>query len=114
MTWTVYLSGEIHTDWREQIINGASNFDLPTTFTSATTDHEASIELALLLATSMQAADAESAKAHKLMLERLMRKHAQDSRRRVMLAAAVERLTRKERPGSVSVKASGSRGRRPL
>jgi YtoQ family protein len=42
MTWTVYLSGEIHTDWREQIINGASNFDLPTTFTSAITDHEAS------------------------------------------------------------------------
>jgi YtoQ family protein len=42
MTWTVYLSGEIHTDWREQIINGASNFGLPTTFTSAITDHEAS------------------------------------------------------------------------
>ena len=40
--WTVYLSGEIHTDWREQIINGASNFGLPTTFTSAITDHEAS------------------------------------------------------------------------
>jgi YtoQ family protein len=42
MTWTVYLSGEIHTDWREQIIDGASNFSLPTTFTSAITDHEAS------------------------------------------------------------------------
>jgi len=42
MTWTVYLSGEIHTDWREQIINGAKNLGLPTTFTSAITDHEAS------------------------------------------------------------------------
>ena len=29
MTWTVYLSGEIHTDWREQIIAGAAEFDLP-------------------------------------------------------------------------------------
>ena len=40
--WSVYLSGEIHTDWREQIINGAKNLGLPTTFTSAITDHEAS------------------------------------------------------------------------
>ena len=23
MTWNVYLSGEIHSDWREQIIDGA-------------------------------------------------------------------------------------------
>ena len=42
MTWTVYLSGEIHTDWREQIIDSAGKLDLPTTFTSAITDHEAS------------------------------------------------------------------------
>lgn len=40
--WTVYLSGEIHTDWREQIEKGASEQDLPVSFTSPITDHEAS------------------------------------------------------------------------
>ncbi|RVU84447.1 YtoQ family protein [Leucothrix sargassi] len=42
MIWTVYLSGEIHTDWREQIEAGASELGLPVCFTSAVTDHEAS------------------------------------------------------------------------
>ena len=42
MNWTVYLSGEIHTDWREQIIAGAKALNLPLTFTSAVTDHDAS------------------------------------------------------------------------
>jgi len=42
MNWTVYLSGEIHTDWREQIIEGASALKLPVEFTSAVTNHEAS------------------------------------------------------------------------
>lgn len=42
MTWTVYLSGEIHTDWREQIETGARALDLPVRFTSAVTDHDAS------------------------------------------------------------------------
>ena len=42
MNWTVYLSGEIHTDWREQIKQGAQTLNLPITFTSAVTDHEAS------------------------------------------------------------------------
>lgn len=42
MSWTVYLSGEIHTDWREQIIAGAKALDLPIQFTSAVTDHDAS------------------------------------------------------------------------
>ena len=42
MTWTVYLSGEIHTDWREQIIEGTQKLDLPVVFTSAVTDHDAS------------------------------------------------------------------------
>ncbi|MTI00060.1 YtoQ family protein [Roseibium sp. RKSG952] len=40
--WTVYLSGEIHTDWREQIVNGAEARDLPITFFSPVTDHSAS------------------------------------------------------------------------
>lgn len=42
MDWTVYLSGEIHSDWRQQIIRGATDLGLPITFTSAVTDHEAS------------------------------------------------------------------------
>ena len=42
MTWTVYLSGEIHTDWRNQIIDGAKANKLPIEFTSAVTNHEAS------------------------------------------------------------------------
>lgn len=41
-TWNVYLSGEIHTDWREQIMNGARDRDLPVEFTTPVTDHDAS------------------------------------------------------------------------
>ena len=40
--WTVYLSGEIHSDWRERIIEGAAAADLPVSFTAPVTDHEAS------------------------------------------------------------------------
>ncbi len=42
MTWTVYLSGEIHTDWRQHIMQGAEAQRLPVDFTSAVTDHAAS------------------------------------------------------------------------
>jgi len=42
MSWNIYLSGEIHTDWRQQIINGCESLNLPVTFTSAVTDHSAS------------------------------------------------------------------------
>ena len=42
MTWSVYLSGEIHTDWRQQIMRGAESHGLPVVFTSAVTDHAAS------------------------------------------------------------------------
>ncbi|GAB5431481.1 MAG: YtoQ family protein [Epibacterium sp.] len=40
MALTVYLSGEIHTDWREQIIEGARDLDVR--FSSPVTDHDAS------------------------------------------------------------------------
>ncbi|MFY0616467.1 YtoQ family protein [Shimia sp.] len=40
MSLNVYLSGEIHTDWREQIKDGAADLDV--TFTSPVTDHAAS------------------------------------------------------------------------
>ena len=42
MNWNVYLSGEIHTDWRDQLQKGAEENDLPIAFTSAVTNHEAS------------------------------------------------------------------------
>jgi len=42
MKYLVYLSGEIHTDWRDQIVAGAESANLPVEFTSAVTDHEAS------------------------------------------------------------------------
>jgi YtoQ family protein len=42
MMWTVYLTGEIHTDWREKIMQGAKTNNLPVEFTSAVTDHDSS------------------------------------------------------------------------
>lgn len=42
MQWTIYLSGEIHTDWRQQLKAGCEIRNLPVTFTSAITDHAAS------------------------------------------------------------------------
>lgn len=40
MTLKVYLSGEIHTDWREQIVEGSAGLDV--SFQSPVTDHAAS------------------------------------------------------------------------
>ncbi len=41
-TWNVYLSGEIHSDWRERIVAGAAEADLPIVFSAPVTDHAAS------------------------------------------------------------------------
>lgn len=40
MTLAVYLSGEIHTDWREELIAAAKGLDV--TFSAPVTDHAAS------------------------------------------------------------------------
>lgn len=40
MTLKIYLSGEIHSDWREQITQGAAELDV--SFNSPVTDHAAS------------------------------------------------------------------------
>lgn len=40
MSLKVYLSGEIHSDWREQIVDGASGLDVD--FSGPVTDHAAS------------------------------------------------------------------------
>jgi len=42
MKFNIYLSGEIHSDWREQIINGCTKENLEVSFSSAVTNHEAS------------------------------------------------------------------------
>ena len=42
MMWTVYLSGEIHSDWREQIAKGVESAGLPVELMAPVTDHAAS------------------------------------------------------------------------
>ena len=42
MNWTVYLSGEIHSDWRERIRDGVKKLGLPVSLVSPVTDHESS------------------------------------------------------------------------
>jgi len=38
-TWKVYLSGEVHTDWREELKKAAKREKLPVHFISPITDH---------------------------------------------------------------------------
>jgi YtoQ family protein len=45
MELTVYLAGEIHSDWRREIIEGAEKEGLPIEFLSPVTDHDASDEV---------------------------------------------------------------------
>lgn len=42
MIWNVYLSGEIHSDWRAEIKKGIENENLPVEFSVPVTDHPAS------------------------------------------------------------------------
>ena len=41
-TWKVYLSGEIHSDWRQRIAEGAREAGLPVELLAPVTDHDAS------------------------------------------------------------------------
>jgi YtoQ family protein len=40
--WNVYLSGEIHSNWRDQIQNGINDKGLPVTLLAPVTHHESS------------------------------------------------------------------------
>ena len=40
--WTVYLSGEIHSDWRDRIAQGIAEAGLPVELTAPVTDHDKS------------------------------------------------------------------------
>jgi YtoQ family protein len=42
MTYRIYLSGEIHSNWRHNIISGCQKKNLDVEFFSAVTDHESS------------------------------------------------------------------------
>lgn len=42
MNLNVYLSGEIHSDWRQRLKDGCEAHNLTITFSSAVTDHQAS------------------------------------------------------------------------
>ncbi len=41
-TWNVYLAGEIHSNWRDEIKKACIDKDLPVIFSSPVTDHSAS------------------------------------------------------------------------
>ena len=47
--WNVYLSGEIHSDWRDRIIRGAAAAGLPVDFSAPVTDHAASDDCGVTL-----------------------------------------------------------------
>ena len=47
--WNVYLSGEIHTTWREEIERGTKEAELPVTFTTPVTSHSASDECGAII-----------------------------------------------------------------
>ena len=49
MTWQVYLSGEIHSDWRGQIISACADKGLDVEFTSPVLDHGASDDVGELI-----------------------------------------------------------------
>lgn len=40
--WSIYLSGEIHTNWRQEIAEGCQRLDLPVSLTAPVTNHDAS------------------------------------------------------------------------
>ncbi len=49
MHWQIYLSGEIHTNWREEIISSAEKEKLPINFFSPVTDHGASDDCGVII-----------------------------------------------------------------
>src|SRR4026209_583874 len=49
MAWNIYLAGEIHSDWREQIAAGAKDAGLDVSLSSPVTDHGASDDVGVAL-----------------------------------------------------------------
>jgi YtoQ family protein len=49
MAWNVYLAGEIHSDWRDQIAAGAQQAGLDVDFSAPVTDHGASDDVGVAI-----------------------------------------------------------------
>ena len=49
MTWNIYLSGEIHTEWRDEIKKEASKEKMNINFTEPVTNHEFSDDCGVVL-----------------------------------------------------------------
>ena len=47
--WKIYLSGEIHTSWREDIIAGCQSANLPVSFSAPVTNHESSDDCGVVI-----------------------------------------------------------------
>ena len=74
MPWTVYLSGEIHSDWRTQIADGVKAAGLPITLCGPVTDHAASDDAGDLLGAETDPfwKDHKSAKVNAIRTRRLI------------------------------------------
>jgi YtoQ family protein len=76
MKYNIYLSGEIHTDWRAQLIEGCNKENLETSFTSPITDHKASDSAGdcLGIETDSFWRDHKSAKVNSIRIKRQIEK----------------------------------------
>lgn len=74
MAFKVYLSGEIHTNWRDEIIHGCKELGLDIEFSSAVTNHEASDAAGDLLGTEEKEfwRDHKSAKVNAIRTKNLI------------------------------------------
>jgi len=75
MTWQVFLSGEIHTNWREELQQGAAAMGLDVACHSAVTDHDASDAAGDLLGPQSEGfwRDHKSAKVNSLRIKTLLK-----------------------------------------
>lgn len=71
LSLTVYLSGEIHSAWREEIINGVKELDLPIEFLTPVVTHEASDDAGDVLGEEGQSfwKDHKSAKVNSIRIK---------------------------------------------
>ena len=74
MQYTIYLSGEIHSPWRDEIKQGCKDANLPITFLSPLDDHEASDDAGDILGLEEKAAwkDHKSSKINVLRTRTMM------------------------------------------
>jgi YtoQ family protein len=77
MKFTIYLAGEIHTDWREELKDKAKALDLPLDFVGPMTDHERSDNIGeLVMGTQANpiAKDEAASQINNLRTQLLMKK----------------------------------------